>query len=128
MALRRGTETVLVVDDEVLIAELVQDSLSRYGYTVLTATRGEEALTLYRKHAGKIAVVVLDIKMPDLDGHETFRRLRAIEPAARVIISSGYDQESDKERLLREGVAAFVGKPYRVEELVRTVGSVIEGK
>jgi DNA-binding response OmpR family regulator len=126
MAVRKGTETVLVVDDEALIAELVQDSLARHGYTVLTATCGEEALALYQQHAGKIAAVILDVRMPNLDGFETFRRIRAIDPHARIIISSGYDHERDKGRLLKEGVSAFLDKPYRIDELVNTVGAVIE--
>jgi DNA-binding response OmpR family regulator len=127
MALRKGTETVLVVDDEALIAELVQDSLARHGYIVLTAASGEEALSLYQQHAGTIAAVILDIRMPNLDGFETFRRLRAIDAGARIIISSGYDHERDKGRLLKEGVSAFLDKPYRLDELIRTVGTVIEG-
>jgi DNA-binding response OmpR family regulator len=126
MALRKGSETVLVVDDEALIAELVQDSLARHGYTVLTAASGEEALALYQRHAGKIAVVILDIRMPILNGFDTFRRIRAIDPRARIIISSGYDHDRDKGRLLKEGVSAFLDKPYRLDELVSTVGAVID--
>lgn len=127
MELRRGTETVLVVDDEAMVRELARDILKRYGYTMLMAGGGEEAVAVYQQHLGKVAAVVLDILMPDIDGVETFRRIREIDPAARVIISSGYDQERAAEKLLQEGAAAFVQKPYRIAELVRVVGTVIDG-
>lgn len=79
-------ETILVVDDEEMIKDLARDILARYGYTVLTAGGGEEAVEVYRRHTKEIAVVVLDIVMPDVDGREVFRRVREINPAAQVII------------------------------------------
>jgi len=128
MELRRGTETVLVVDDEQLVRELARDILKRYGYTVLMASGGEEAVELYRQHADKIAMVILDILMPDVDGVETFRRIREIDPAARVVISSGYDEAHAGEKLLQAGAAAFVQKPYRIAELLKVVREAIEQK
>ena len=128
MELRRGTETVLVVDDEQLVRELARDILKRYGYTVLMASGGEEAVELYRQHADKIAMVILDILMPDVDGVETFRRIREIDPAARVVISSGYDEDHAGEKLLQAGAAAFVQKPYRIAELLKVVREAIEQK
>ena len=128
MELRRGTETVLVVDDEQLVRELARDILKRYGYTVLMASGGEKAVELYRQHADKIAMVILDILMPDVDGVETFRRIREIDPAARVVISSGYDEAHAGEKLLQAGAAAFVQKPYRIAELLKVVREAIEQK
>lgn len=124
--MRRGTEKVLVVDDEELIADLARDILVRFGYTVLTAYSGEEAVDVYRRHKQKIAVVVLDIVLPDMDGREVFRRIREIDPEAQVIISSGYNQERDASDLLDEGALLFMQKPYRIASLVGTVGEVIE--
>jgi DNA-binding NtrC family response regulator len=124
--LRRGTETILVVDDEEMLKDLARDILMRYGYTVLTAVSGGEAVELYRKNKKEIAAVVLDIVLPDVDGREAFRRIREIDPAAKVIISSGYNQERDATDLLKEGAVRFLQKPYRVASLVETVGEVIE--
>jgi len=124
--LRRGTETILVVDDEEMIKELARDILARYGYTVLTAGGGEEAVEIYRQNKKEIAVVVLDIVMPDVSGREVFRRIRDIDPAAKVIVSSGYNQERDATDILMEGAITFVQKPYRLASLVGTVGEVIE--
>ncbi len=124
--MRRGTETILVVDDEEMIKDLARDILARYGYTVLTAGSGEEAVEVYRQHKQEIAVVVLDIVLPDVGGREVFRRIRKIDPAAQVIISSGYNQERDATDLLKEGALIFVQKPYRIASLVAAVGEVLE--
>ncbi len=109
-----------------MIKDLARDILARYGYTVLTAGGGEEAVEVFRQHNKEIAVVVLDIVMPDVDGREVFRVIREIDPAARVIIASGYNQERDATDLLREGASKFVQKPYRIASLVGAVGEVIE--
>jgi len=124
--LRKGTETILVVDDEEMIKDLARDILARYGYTVLTAGGGEEAVEIFRQHHKEIAVVVLDIMLPDVNGREVFRRIREIDPAAQVIVTSGYDQERDANDLLKEGAVRFVQKPYRLASLVGMVGEVIE--
>jgi len=126
MELQRGIETVLVVDDEQLVRELARDILKRYGYTVLMASGGEEAVELYRQHSGTVALVVLDILMPDIDGVETFHRIREIDPSARVIISSGYDEAHAADKLMQEGAAAFVQKPYRIADLLKVVREAIE--
>ena len=128
MERRKGTETILIVDDEEMIKDLARDILARYGYTVLTAGGGEEAVEVFRQHHKEIAVVVLDIMLPDVGGREVFRRIREIDPAARVIISSGYSQERDANELLKEGALKFVQKPYRINSLVGAVGEVLEKK
>mgnify|MGYP006267233723 CR=1 FL=1 len=128
MELPRGTETVLVVDDETMVRELARDILKRYGYSVLTAAGGEEAVKLYQRHRGQVDAVVLDIQMPDVDGAEAFRRIRDIDPSARIILSSGYDQERSAEKLMHSGAAAFVQKPYRIAELLKAVRDVLDSR
>lgn len=126
--LRRGTETVLVVDDEPTVKELAGDILRRYGYTVLAAGGGEEAVALYRDRHDEIAAVLLDMVMPRMDGREVFRRVREINPRVKVIVSSGYSHDRDADDLLKQGAAGFVQKPYRMADLVKTVGEVLERK
>jgi two-component system, cell cycle sensor histidine kinase and response regulator CckA len=123
---RREAAAVLVVDDEEMIRDLTRDILERYGYTVMTAAGGAEAVGIYRQRGSLIAVVVLDILMPGMGGREAFRRIREIDPAARIIVSSGHDQERDAIDLIREGAVAFVQKPYRITEFVRKVGEIME--
>ena len=77
---------MLVVDDEEMIRELARDILVRYGYTVVTAAGGTEAVEIYRRNGSCIAVVVLDILMPDMGGREVFRLIREIDPAAQLLL------------------------------------------
>jgi PAS domain S-box-containing protein len=125
---RRGSGTILVVDDEQLIAELVKDILRRFGYTVLVARGGEEAVELYRQGSGEIAAVILDMVMPSMDGREVFRRLRSINPGAKVIVSSGYSHDRDADDLIQQGAVGFVQKPYRIADLLRVVGEAVTKK
>ncbi len=126
--LRRGAETVLVIDDEPMVRDLARDVLKRYGYAVLTAGGGEEAIEMFRKRSGEIDAVVLDMVMPAMDGREVFRRLREIKPDVKVIVSSGYSHDWDADDLLELGARSFMQKPFRITELVKVVGEVMEGK
>jgi CheY-like chemotaxis protein len=128
MELRQGTGTVLVVDDEIMVMELARDILQRFGYRVLMAKSGEEAVGMYQQRSKEIAAVVLDMGMPGMDGREAFRGLRNINANAKVIISSGHNQDRDADELLKLGAAGFVQKPYRITELVKVVGEVVTEK
>jgi len=125
--LHRGTETVLIVDDEPMITDLARDMLLRYGYHVLIAGSGEEALQLYQRRSGDIAPVILDMVMPGMQGREVFARLREINPEVKVIVSSAYSHDRDADDLLKQGAAGFAQKPYRIAELVGIVGEVLAG-
>src|SRR5512146_1552578 len=119
MELRDGCGTVLVVDDEPLVTELAGDILRRFGYSVLKASAGEEAVNLYQQKSQEIVAVILDIVMPGMDGREVFRRIRAINPEVKVVVSSGYSHDRDADELLEQGASGFVQKPYRIAELIR---------
>lgn len=118
----------MIVDDEQMILDLAREILRRFGYSVLTASDGEEAVRLYRDQSREIALVVLDMVMPGLDGRAVFRRLLEINPAVKVIILSGYSHDRDAADLVQQGASGFVQKPYRVAELVKVVGEVVQGK
>jgi CheY-like chemotaxis protein len=123
-----GTETVLFVDDEESLRLLAREMLGSLGYTVLTARNGVEALALYAEKRGKIALVILDLIMPEMGGVETFRRMREIDPAARVLVSSGYAGDERPETLLPEGVAGFLQKPYRLGALAAAIRRALGGE
>ncbi|OGP79983.1 MAG: hypothetical protein A2Z13_06330 [Deltaproteobacteria bacterium RBG_16_64_85] len=120
-----GTETILFVDDEESLRLLATETLGSLGYTVLTARNGIEALARYAENRREIALVILDLIMPEMGGVETFRRLREIDPAARVLISSGYAGDDQSEMLLAEGVAGFLRKPYRIGALAGAIRQAI---
>jgi CheY-like chemotaxis protein len=122
---RRGHETVLLADDEVMIRKLGQAILRHYGYEVLLAEDGEQAVELYARRRADIALVILDLTMPRLSGRDAFRRLRELDPAVRVLFASGYSTEHLAEEDLRRA-CGFVGKPYRPEDLARTVRAVLD--
>ena len=116
---------ILVVDDEPAIRDLTSDILTELGYEVELAASGPEALERYAAEPGKFEIVILDIIMPGMNGLETFRRLREIDPNARVLLSSGYSPEGTASEALKNGAIGFVQKPYRVGDLSRAVRAAI---
>ncbi|HXY55900.1 MAG TPA: PAS domain-containing protein [Nitrospirota bacterium] len=128
VSLRRGTETILVVDDEPMVRDLARDVLKRYGYTVLTAGGGEEAIERFRQRSDEIDAVILDMVMPAIEGREVFRRIQEMKPGVKVLVSSGYSHDRDAEELIEQGARRFLQKPFRIAELVRVVGEVMEEK
>ncbi len=122
-----GDETVLVVDDEDAVRAAVEAMFRRSGYSVLSAGDGEEALRTFAD--GKaIDLVVMDLGMRGMDGWETLRRLRKVDPGVRVLLMTGYGGSSLGDRALREGAAGLVGKPFTRNELLTRVRTVLDGK
>jgi len=126
VGLARGTETVLLVDDEQAVLELGRSVLERCGYTVLAAQNGAEALEVYQQHRDQIALVLLDMIMPEMDGRECLRRLVEIEPDVRVLIATGYTVDSTVETLLQEGALGAVEKPYGLGDLSVAVREALD--
>jgi CheY-like chemotaxis protein len=120
-----GRETVLLVDDEEMIRNLGRTILQRYGYEVLLAEDGQDAIDVYERERDRIDLVILDLTMPRMSGHDAFRQLMRIDPEVRVLFASGYSAEhlvTDQP----ERVLGFVGKPYRPRELAQSVRSALE--
>ena len=117
--------TVLVVDDEEDIREVVQAVLESRGLHVLTAKDGYEGLDQFRRHADAIDVVLLDMTMPGMSGEAVFREILALRPQTRVILSSGYSEQESLARLEQGRMAAFVHKPYTAQMLVDSVGAAL---
>jgi PAS domain S-box-containing protein len=116
----RGHETVLVVDDEPLIRTLGRNILQAYGYRVLLAVDGQNAVELYTSRKEKIDLVILDLTMPRLSGRDAFRRLIEYDPEVRVLFASGYSADHPFDQN-DERVLGFVHKPFQPEELARMV-------
>src|SRR6266566_8494328 len=106
--------TVLVVDDEEPVRQVASEILVYLGYSVVTASSGEEAVEGVR-NGTKPDVVLLDIIMPGMNGHQTLRALRKIDPGLPVLISTGYSDRSAAAILVDEGADGFVNKPYHIE-------------
>jgi two-component system, cell cycle sensor histidine kinase and response regulator CckA len=121
-----GTETILLVDDEALIIELGKRILSRAGYTVLTASKGKEALEVYRSRRDEISLVILDLIMPEMGGKQCLEEILRIDPEARVLIASGYAAESLPRETTVGGAVGFIRKPYKMEEMLRVIRKVLD--
>ncbi|MFH1738872.1 MAG: PAS domain S-box protein [bacterium] len=124
--IRGGKETILLVDDEEMIRDLGKMTLEEYGYTVLLAADGEEALDIYLKEPDRIDLIILDLSMPHLSGQEMLERLYSASPGVRVIISTGYDRGPDTASPKRLRPAGYVSKPYSPDGLARTVREVLD--
>ncbi len=114
------------MDDEKLVRDAAQGTLERYGYTVLTASNGSEALEVVRARDGAVDLVLLDLTMPVMDGEETLRRLRAQHPNMRVVLSSGFNEVEAVRHFTGKGLAAFIQKPYAARTLAQTVKRALE--
>ena len=121
-----GTETILLVDDEPSILEVAQDILETHGYSTITASMGDEALRIFAEMSRGIDLVVMDLGMPGMGGEVCFREMRKIKPDTRVIIASGYSGDNKVQDLLDSGARAFLGKPYRLKDLLDTVRQALD--
>jgi len=120
-----GTGTILVVDDEEVVRRTAKSALQRYGYTVLTAENGHEAVEIYRGMADRVAMVLLDMTMPVMGGEEALRHLKTINPGVRVLLSSGFNEVEAIRRFTGKGLAGFIQKPYTAATLAEKVRGVL---
>jgi PAS domain S-box-containing protein len=124
LPLGRG-ELILVVDDEESIREITRGTLETFGYRVLTASDGTEALALYADKKNEIAVVLTDMVMPFMDGPATIRALQRMNPKVRIIAASGLGTGHRAGEGALDGVSVFLNKPYTAERLLKTLADVL---
>jgi PAS domain S-box-containing protein len=121
-----GSETILLVEDEAMLSNLVCLLLEQKGYHVFKASDAEEGLDVYRKHAKEIDIVITDMGLPKFSGEELFARIRKLNPNAKVILASGYVAPEAKSELLKAGAKEFIQKPYIPSELLRRIRAVLD--
>jgi two-component system cell cycle sensor histidine kinase/response regulator CckA len=121
VASTKGTETVLFVEDEDLLLELMRTLLEEEGYTVMVARDGLEAINCYQAHQNEIDIVVTDMGLPQLGGWEVLTQIRQINPSAKVLLASGYLDPEMKNRVMQAGAADVLQKPYVPTELFETI-------
>jgi len=119
--LPRGTETVLLVEDDAAVRALIQAMLSRLGYTVLAEARAEEALPRLERHEGRVDLLIADIVMPGMSGRDLAVRAQALRPGLRVLLVSGYSSTTTA----AAGPFAFLAKPFSIEALAGTVRAAL---
>jgi len=123
-----GTETILMVDDEDMVLAMGSDSLRQEGYSVLTASNGQDALDIFQEHRDRLALVTLDLIMPEMGGKKCLQELLRIDPRARVLIVSGQADENIVRDVMELGASGFVKKPYQLNELLSKMREIIDAR
>jgi CheY-like chemotaxis protein len=122
----KGSETVLLVDDEDMIIDVGQPMLEMMGYIVLIARGGKEALEIYKKNEQKIDMVILDLIMPDISGGDTYNQLKEINPEIKVLLSSGYSIDGQTSEILQRGCNGFIQKPFNIRKLSQKIREILD--
>ena len=122
----RGSETVLLVEDEPAVREMTQAALQRHGYTVLPAASGAEALQIARTNHGAINVVLTDVVMPGMSGPQLVERLREGQPRLAAVFMSGYTSDAVLRHGIETGEADFLQKPFSTSALAAKLRQVLD--
>jgi len=122
----RGSETILVAEDEDGVRSLTREVLEKYGYTVLEAANGEEALKVAEQHEGRLDLLLSDVVMPRMGGPELAQALLAKRPSVKVLYMSGYTDHPMVRRGVVNAGVAFLQKPFTPTVLVSRVREVLE--
>jgi CheY-like chemotaxis protein len=117
---------VLLVDDEPAVRMAAAGMLKAMNFTILEAENGLQGLEAYRENGKGISLVLLDMTMPEMNGMDCFRELKALEPGVKIILSSGYVMDDDVAQMRSEGLAGFIKKPYSFAELSAEVARVMK--
>ena len=119
------TGTILLVDDEAIVIGVGKQMLERLGFSVLTANTGQEALDVFKDNKDRIDLVVLDMIMPGMGAGDTCDALRALDPAIKVLLSSGYGVDQQTNEVLQRGCKGFIQKPFNMKALSNTIKEIM---
>ncbi len=122
----KGTETILLVDDEEVVLNGCGEIMKNMGYQVLLAPNGQEALNIYEKKKGEIGLVILDLIMPTMNGGEVYDRLKKMNPEIKVLLSSGYSINSQAADIIERGCNGFIQKPYDMRQLSHKIRGILD--
>ena len=121
-----AAETILLVDDEEIVIGVGRQMLEKLGFSVLTAHNGQQALDVYDNNQSKIDLIILDMIMPDMGAADTYDKLQSINPAVKVLLSSGYGADQQTGELLNRGCKGFIQKPFNMQILADKIKDVLE--
>ena len=122
----KGSETVLLVDDEQEILNVGKNFLEKLGYTPLIAQNGLEAVEMFKAHKDQISLVVLDLIMPVMDGKQAFAHIKAIKNDTKFIMTTGYTVDEKLEDILHQGYHGFIQKPFSLHEFSRVIRTILD--
>ena len=121
-----GQETILVIEDEEMLLNLVKNLLESKGYEVLTAMDGAVAMDLYQEHQNRISLVLTDIGLPKLSGWEVCRQINELDPRAKVVVASGYLDPNVKSEMKSSSAKEFIHKPYLPDDVLKRIRKVLD--
>jgi CheY-like chemotaxis protein len=124
----RGRGTVLLVDDDPMILRVGAALLKTLGYTALEASGGKEAINIYKTEKDQIDLVILDMIMPDLDGGETYDKMKEVNPHVKVLLSTGYGIDGKATEILERGCDGFLQKPFSLGDLSAQIERILSEK
>ena len=119
----RANELVLVIDDEAAIRQVIRRTLEAFGYRVVTAEGGPEALSIYVQRQAEIGAVITDMMMPAMSGVATINALLQVNADVRIIVLTGFATEAQKEAAMAAGATEFLAKPFTIEKLLATLSN-----
>lgn len=122
----RGSGCILIVDDEDIMRFTAKEILEKYGYTILLAENGAEAVEVFRREHAVIDLVLLDMIMPVMNGRDCFKQLKKIDPAVKVVLSSGFSREDDFQEMVEDGLSGFIRKPYLTSTLCQKIYNALQ--
>ncbi len=122
----KGSESILLVDDEEHILDVGKKMLGILNYRVLTASGGEQAVELHKSNREQIDLTILDLIMPQMGGKETFEAIKKISPTAKVLLSSGYSMDGQTKEIMKNGCKGFIQKPFSIRELSYKVREILD--
>jgi two-component system cell cycle sensor histidine kinase/response regulator CckA len=109
-----------------MIADIGKRMLEKLGYRVLLADSGSKALEAYKAHGNGIDLVILDMIMPELGGSEVFDKLKAMDPAVRVLLSSGYSINGQASQIMKRGCDGFIQKPFNLAQISKKIREILD--
>ncbi len=116
-------KAVLFVDDEEMVLEVGSLMLQKLGYSVLTASEGQEAIEIFKNN--KVAIVILDMRMPGMNGYEIYHQLKKIEPKVKTLLASGYTGDHSEKGLISIGFDGFIQKPFDLKQLSDKIEDIL---
>lgn len=122
---KKGTETILLIDDEKRIIETASEMLKLLGFKVGSAKSGKEAIQIYRKSYKEIDLIILDMVLPEMDGSEIYDNIKEINPEVKVLLSSGYSVDGMASEILAKGCNGFIQKPFTLEKFSQKISDVL---
>ena len=121
-----GTETILIVEDEEALSDLLRTMLETAGYRVLSEADGQAAVEAFKSHRGEIALVISDVGLPGMSGDQVYAAMKTVDPCLKTILASGYMEPDLKAEALNSGVRAFLQKPYEMHSVLKEVRRILD--